>query len=494
MAHNTNVTNVQPPWGGYPKFIQNGYNDHHLGLWLQQSGYNTYYSGKLFNGHTTSNYNKPLMSGYTESQFFLEPYAYEYFNVTVTRNGRAPENHKGFYSTDLIAQTAQEFLDSALKTPEKPFFMALAPVAPHAWLQEVPVTKSGPPLVAERHRGLFKDYKIPRNKNFNPDQPSSVNWISRLPKLNSTVLEWNDEYQRLRMRSLLAVDEMVGNVVRRLESEGVLDNTYIFYTSDNGFHISQHRLHPGKMCGLETDIRVHLIARGPGIPAGKIRSAPSTHTDLAPTIMKLAGNKIDDKNFDGTPIELGIANEAKSARSEHVAIEFWGIGLLESPYANPGTNVNNTYKGVRIEADEYAFYYSVWCNREREIYDMKGDQGQLINLLSNVHRDKANAFRLYGQPLQAVADRLDALMMVLKSCKEKTCIDPWGALHPEGDVRSLEGALDTKYDAFYRGQTKVQFQRCVGGYLVDAEGPMEYEVFLSGLAGAPYDADWSLRI
>lgn len=338
---------------------------------MQDSGYNTYYSGKLYNGHTVDNYDSPHVSGYTKSGFFLEPFAYQYFNVTMTRDKDAPINPVGKYSTDLLSETLQEFIDHAMEEPEKPFFMTAAPVAPHGFLTEWPETRTGPPDPAPRHRGLFQDYKIPRTENFNPDEPSSVNWISTLEKLNDTVLDYNDEYQRRRMRSLLSVDEMVGDIVRRLDDEGVLDNTYIFYTSDNGFHISQHRLHPGKMCGLETDIRVPMIVRGPGIKAGSELYGPSTHTDVAPTIMRLAGNDISDKQFDGTPVELGIDNEEKSERHEHVAVEFWGIGLGESPYADPAENMNNTYKGLRVEAEDYGFYYSVWCNNEKELYDMK---------------------------------------------------------------------------------------------------------------------------
>lgn len=502
MSHNTNITNVQPPWGGYPKFVDNGYLDHHLALWMQQSGYNTYYAGKLFNGHTTANYDSPAMTGYNGSEFFLEPFAYQYFNVSVTRDGQPPVNPVGVYSTDLISQTAQEFLDGALEDAERPFFMTLAPVAPHGFLQESPVTLTGPPEVAERHRNLFPNYTIPRTENFNPETPSSVNWISELERLNDTVLAYNDEYQRLRLRSLMAVDEMVGDVVRRLDDAGVLDNTFVIYTTDNGFHISQHRLHPGKMCGLETDINVPFVVRGPGVDAGGVRSAPSTHTDLAPTIMKLAGNPIDDKRFDGTPMALGLPDEAASIRLEHVSVEFWGIGLGESKYASdqgPLEYMNNTYKGLRIEAEDYGYYYSVWCNNERELYDMKADHAQLNNLLSS-RAYPAPCHELRGQSIDAITDRLDALMMVLKSCREQACYDPWRSLHPDGRVRSLADALSVEYDEFYRGQTKVQFDYCSRGYLLDAEGPQEFDVFghdeerriVERLMR--YDRDWSLRV
>ncbi|RSM02088.1 hypothetical protein CEP52_008241 [Fusarium oligoseptatum] len=55
-AHNTNVTDVWAPYGGYPKIVREGINDNYLPHWLQAAGYNTYYSGKLWNHHTVENY------------------------------------------------------------------------------------------------------------------------------------------------------------------------------------------------------------------------------------------------------------------------------------------------------------------------------------------------------------------------------------------------------------------------------------------------------
>ena len=91
-GHNTNVTDIQPPFGkefpeqhvanqtdpkstigGHPKFIQEGLNDRYLPVWLQQAGYNTYYTGKLMNAHSTSTWNKPFPKGWTGSDCkFLE--------------------------------------------------------------------------------------------------------------------------------------------------------------------------------------------------------------------------------------------------------------------------------------------------------------------------------------------------------------------------------------------------------------------------------------
>jgi N-acetylglucosamine-6-sulfatase len=365
--------------GGYPKFVANGYNEKHLAYWMQASGYNTYYSGKLFNAHTVDNYDSPQVQGYTGSEFLLDPFTYQYFNFSTTRNGQPPQNYLGAYSPDITAEKAYGFLDDALADPDsKPFFLTVAPVAPHADVTLYPTMKAGPPAVAERHRHLFKDYKIPRDDNFNPDNPSGVSWVARLEKLNDTVIEYNDEYQRCRLRSLQAVDEMVERLVSRLEEADELDNTYIFYTTDNGYHISQHRMHPGKECGFETDIKVPMIVRGPGIASGAEYTLPTAHTDLAPTIMSLAGNPLDGLDFDGQPMSL---HGDENSRGEHIGIEFWGLGVPEGKFGYKGkyqyeggfgnAYLNNTYKGLRIVSDTYSLYYSVWCTNERELYDMK---------------------------------------------------------------------------------------------------------------------------
>lgn len=73
-GHNTNVTDLFPPYGGYPKFVEEGLNDDWLPLWMQDAGYNTYYAGKLFNAHTLDNYNDPHVRGFNSSDF-LSVYA-----------------------------------------------------------------------------------------------------------------------------------------------------------------------------------------------------------------------------------------------------------------------------------------------------------------------------------------------------------------------------------------------------------------------------------
>jgi arylsulfatase A-like enzyme len=298
----------------------------------------------------------------------------------MTRNEAPPASYKGQYSPDVTAAKAAAFLDEALTHQDRPWFVVHAPVAPHSNFQLEGTMESDAPRYAARHAHLFKNYKIPRNENFNPEKQGGVSWIKRLPRLNQTVIDYNDEFQRSRLRALQAVDESIEQLIKKVEAAGQLDNTYIFYTTDNGYHISQHRLHPGKECGFDTDINIPLIVRGPGIPAGRISTAVTAHTDLASTILNIAGAPRDDS--DGIPIPLTKQDE-EDARHDHVTIEFWGLGIPEGKFGDYGEENmndgyefpahavgNNTYKGLRIVSDEYSLYYSVWCTNETELYDV----------------------------------------------------------------------------------------------------------------------------
>ncbi|KAF5564116.1 arylsulfatase [Fusarium phyllophilum] len=486
QPHNTNVTDVNPPYGGFPKFVSQGLNENYLPVWLKEAGYNTYYTGKLFNAHTTNNYNSPYPAGWTGTNFLLDPGTYDYLNPIYQHNQEPPVQHKGVHTSDLISKYAHELLKEAMDSPN-PFFVAIAPVAPHSNvnLRRQPGNPSAPlmtiPIPLERHSHLFEGVKIPRTENFNPDSPSGVSWIHKLAQLNDSSVSYLDDFYRARLQALQGVDEIVEQVIKQLEDAGILDETYIIYSSDNGYHLGQHRLPPGKECGFDEDIRVPLFIRGPGVSSGSIENAVTTHIDLAPTILKLAGADLRS-DFDGTPIPVLPTQENK--RHEHVAVEYWGGAIAEGEiggFDGKGQIFaqNNTYKGVRIVHEDYNLYYSAWCSNEHELYDLKTDPGQLNNLFP--HDDAKASAVLLGTTTGQVLNRLDALMLVLKSCKGNTCIEPWNILHPEGGVTSLKDALQTKFNAFYKEQVKVRFDRCEYGYLIDAEGPQVGYEYREGL-------------
>ncbi|KAL3427443.1 Arylsulfatase 3 [Phlyctema vagabunda] len=496
-AHNTNVTDVNPPYGGYPKFIAQGFNQNYLPVWLQEAGYNTFYTGKLFNAHTVANWNSPHPAGWTSSDFLLDPFTYEYLNATFQKDNQPPRSYEGQYSTDVLAEKGFELLDQAV-AEEKPFFLTLAPIGPHSNVAaNIFAGRTGPftdeeirkvhmtaPIPAERHKHLFPDVKVPRTANFNPDKPSGASWIKHLNQLNDEVIQYNDDFYRARLQALQAVDELIEGLFNRLENFDILDNTYVIYTSDNGFHISQHRLPPGKECAFEEDINVPLIIRGPGISSGKETSVVTAHTDIVPTIFELAGIKLRD-DFDGSSIPLTKEQleHAKTERQEHVNVEYWGRSLSEGEHEfslDDGKFVtfgsNNTYKALRVIGENYNLFYSVWCTNEHELYDLTTDPYQINNLY--VTTKSLPEPSIMGIPLSKVLPRLDALLMVTKSCKGATCVKPWRVLHPQGDVETLGDALRGEFDTFYEQelQQKVSFDKCELGYIVQSEGPQAHQL------------------
>jgi arylsulfatase A-like enzyme len=89
---------------------------------------------------------------------------------------------------------------------------------------------------------------------------------------------------------MLAVDEMIADLFKTLEASGELENTYVIFTSDQGFTLGQHRLLRGKSSMYEEDIVVPFIVRGPGIPAGgSIEPFLAGMIDIAPTIAEWGG-------------------------------------------------------------------------------------------------------------------------------------------------------------------------------------------------------------
>jgi N-acetylglucosamine-6-sulfatase len=178
------------------------------------------------------------------------------------------------------------------------------------------------------------------------------------------VIEYYDLWYRTRIQSLQAVDELVDNVAEYLSNNDLLENTYIFYTSDNGFHIGQHRLQPGKTCAFEEDINVPFYARDLGVEAGRVVDLVTTHTDIVPTSFELAGIPLR-QDFDGRPIpvignNISEAEKKEESWSEHVNVEFWGVGVEEG-------NLGGDYDSV------YLFEYYTHAYKKLANIEIKGE-------------------------------------------------------------------------------------------------------------------------
>ncbi len=110
--------------------------------------------------------------------------------------------------------------------------------------------------------------------------------------------------------------------------------------------------------------------------------------------------------------------------------------------------------------------YAVWCTGEHEFYDLKKDPYELKNLYNNANTQLIN--------------RLDALLLVLKSCRAESCRNPWRVLHPnDKSVKTLEDALHKKYDAHYKQFKKVTYEECLEYYNVANELPQIGQHFIT---------------
>lgn len=426
----------------------------------------------------------------------MDPGTYIYYNATMQSNQDTPRNLPGEYSTDVVSQRAVEFMKAG-KESGKPFFLIVAPVGPHGQTL-FPHTAQNPsnfpvfdpPIPADRHKDKWADVKVPRQVSFNQAIKSpnmSLSYLADLPAWNQTVIDYYDEFYRLRLAALASVDDLVTSVLDSAETMGLLENTYFIYTSDNGYHIGQHRLPAGKSCGYEEDINVPFIVRGPGIAKNQVYHAATSHTDIAPTLFSLANIPLHD-DFDGQTMPLFNGTSAANSshptfsattKQEHINVEFWGSQLPEGLYGRdlvkPQAGAHNTYKAVRLISDDYDYYYAVWCTGLRELYNMTRDPYQTSNLAVNdldiIEGSYSEHDKFWQEDLQQVQARLDTSLVVLKTCKGDTCRNPWKVMHPSGDIKSFADAMNSKYDSCYKDQPRVTFDSCQPGYLKEVEHP-----------------------
>ncbi len=186
-----------------------------------------------------------------------------YMSTDLNENGRIVSYDPGQYHLDdVLAGKAVGHIRRPnggvpfFDLPSKPFFMWLGPTAPHQ-----------PADPAPRHEDALANASLPRPPSFDEDDVSDKPaWIRDNPPLGLEHTAYTEDLHRKRLQSMLAVDDMIGELVEALKESGELDDTYIFFTSDNGFHLGIHRLSVGKWTAYEEDIRVPLIVRGPGVP------------------------------------------------------------------------------------------------------------------------------------------------------------------------------------------------------------------------------------
>jgi arylsulfatase A-like enzyme len=399
-AHNHQVRSNTGSTGGYAQFKRTGDIHHTINLWLQGAGYSTGFVGKFLNGYGLGGLaqKREIPPGWDEwdaAPGSSETKMYDYRlnrNGTLYSYGHRPRH----YQTDVYAKLAAKYIRRTAGV--KPFFLTVAPLAPH---DDNTANETGHgvhgPAPAPRHKGDFANLRFRKKPNFDEANVSDKpRYVQRRRRLTSAdVAKFVASYRR-RAESLLAVDDLVARLVSTLKDKGVMGDTYIFFTSDNGYLLGEHRLET-KSYPYEESVRVPLVVRGPGIPPGVSRAQQSANVDLAPTLLDIAG------------VTVPADNAGMAAQFGH---PLDGVSMLPFAQSNTASSrpillesfSTSHYRGV----ESWPFVYVRYNNGEKEMYNLRRDRYQLKNIVRR----------------ESVADRrqqLEHVLTDLSSCDGTEC-------------------------------------------------------------------------
>lgn len=413
--HNHHVMGLWPPTGGYGKLDKR----HTIATYLHDAGYYTGHIGKFLNGYG-SDAPADVPPGWDDWHGAVDPTTYRMWgyklndNGTIHRYGSPFVKDPALYQTDVYADKAAGFIDQRAQG-DKPFFLSVAFLAPHH--EEAAVRSKTGVLVrpAPRDRHAFANAKVPITPNYNErhlsDKPAFLR--HRSPLINAAEKEQIRKRRVARLASLQAVDDAVSRIVGTLSARGMLANTYIVFTSDNGYFQGEHRVRSGKMLPYEPSTQVPLVIRGPQLAKNRTSGELVSSEDIAPTLLDAAG--VRPKQFvDGRSL-VPFARRPKRLTNRYLLHETGGrkpvapttdTGQETGPY-QPTYRRILTYRAVRTRRYLWVRYHS----GSRELYDLKHDPWELRS------RDRDPRYAKVRRALQRELDRL-------KRCRGRACRRP----------------------------------------------------------------------
>jgi arylsulfatase A-like enzyme len=393
-AHNHGVISNKAT-GGWNAYRSRMIYEENLPVWLQRAGYRTAHFGKFLNFYEqtgtpadgvvppgwdrwSSDYVRDTSNYYgystNEDGVSAGPFGDPLYGPD---SGRDPVDCPWLaptlcnYNSDRISLAAVDQIESP---GSRPFYVQIDFNAPHGD-RRPPIG----PEPAPRHLGSAKATPRPFVRGFNErdisDKPIHVQRRTRLTQHDAVSIR---QYSNRSAEALRSVDEAVGWIIGALRDSGELKNTYVIFTSDNGYFLGQHRYAFGKLLPYEPAIEVPMVIRGPGIRPGSTSAELVANQDLAPTILELAGASAG-RRFDGRPMAPFWRNPARRSRR---AILLSSYSLNPPAPAASGTGAASSsgtgavnYTGVRIGPYKYIEYES----GEWELYDLRRDPGELQN-------------------------------------------------------------------------------------------------------------------
>lgn len=335
---------------GYTRFDESNT----LATWLERAGYSTALVGKYLNDYSIDGHHHvpPGWGRWVAMDSVPEESYYRYtLNVQghLQHHGRKPSD----YSTTVLDHYANGFLQHT----REPFFLYFAPIAPHL-----------PAIPAPQDAGSIHALPTVRSPAFDEADISDKPWHAWHDRqLSANGIDYvNDEIRRRRLESLRAVDRSVAELVGTLRRRGTLDRTAIFFLSDNGFLMGEHRL-GGKIWPYAESSHVPLVVRTPWTLHASRDNEPVLNTDLASTIAELAGTT-PGRPQDGRSLVPLLHGRATRWRSDFLE-EYRGSPLLR--LGGPPR-----FKAVRTRRYLYIEYDNGW----RELYDHAVDPHELRNV------------------------------------------------------------------------------------------------------------------
>ena len=375
---------------------------------LQKVGYQTALVGKW---HLES-----LPSGFNYWQ--IVPGQGDYYNPAfITQDNDTIQKHG--YITNLITDDAIDWMENK-RDPEKPFCLLIHHKAIHRnWMADTcnlalyedktfPLPDNffddyeGRPAAAAQEMSIVKDMDMIYDlKMLRPNEKSRLRslyerflgrmdegqraaWdkfyapiIDDFYKQNLTGKElanWKfQRYMRDYMKTVKSLDDNVGRVLDYLKEKGLLDNTLVVYTSDQGFYMGEHGLYDKRWI-FEESFRMPLIMRWPGhIRPGVRSSAMVQELDYAPTFCDVAGvnTKENMNTFQGRSLTPLFKT------GEHQ--DFKNRSLYYAFYENPGEHNAPRHDGLRT--DRYTLSY-IWTSDEWMLFDNQKDPAQMHNVIN----------------------------------------------------------------------------------------------------------------
>jgi N-acetylglucosamine-6-sulfatase len=400
FPHDTHVTDNVPPAGGYTKFVTQGLNKKTFAVALQKSGYKNSLLGKYLNGYgdsggyaifaptlnqdksdTMTKHTAPIPPGWNDWHVSNDT-GYQEYDYYLNDNGVFnwyPYGAKT-YGVDVLNEDAQAFIKK--NAHRSPFFVEAATFAPHT-----------PYTPATRNAKDFPGMIEPRNPAFGAQNVNPPSWLGQRPPLTAGQVLGIDAQYRKRAQSVESVDKLLADTEATLSREGIAKDTYIVFSSDNGYHLGQHRILEGKETAFDTDIKVPLIVVGPGVPRGKVVPQVTQNIDLAPTFEQLAGVRPNPSTEGHSLVPLLHPKRATPQWRTVALVEHHGDTKPGDPDFDGAGSDPPSYVGIRIVAKHLPGFSgpvdATWveyddAQHETEYYNDAIDPYQLDNVASSL--------------------------------------------------------------------------------------------------------------